>query len=363
MVDGFFDGEFVKTFLGPDGEKLFIDRGAETRLFFALNVDFFNVNTVLAHNATTSCGIISMSCLNLPPSIRYRTENMYLMAVIPGPDEPSLNRINHFLHPLIDELALLWDPGVIFSRTATSRDRLVRAALAVCICDLPAARKVAGLVGHGANHFCSVCTCHDRKRNLGRTDFTSWIRRDDHRLRTQAEKWRDAISEQKRNTITNTFGVRWSVMWNLKYWSPSKQLVPDPMHCLLENLASHHFRDFLRLTTQNANTKQYKPPAFTYPFQMYNPNYSSGEVLDITSTSAADRLVLVGVLQAMISITADMLSSNPFVLHKKLEKLKLLDLQTVCAYLGVQPIRGGAKGKRAATEADYLRGLTKRVSE
>ncbi|KAH9940336.1 hypothetical protein B0H21DRAFT_579979 [Amylocystis lapponica] len=38
-----FEAEFLKTFLGPDGRTLFVDRGDEGRYAFALNVDFFNV--------------------------------------------------------------------------------------------------------------------------------------------------------------------------------------------------------------------------------------------------------------------------------------------------------------------------------
>ena len=58
-----------------------------------------------------------MVLLNLPPSSRYKAENMYLAGVIPGPREPSLTQINHLLRPLISELLQFWDPGVWYTRT------------------------------------------------------------------------------------------------------------------------------------------------------------------------------------------------------------------------------------------------------
>ncbi|KIK12253.1 hypothetical protein PISMIDRAFT_50287, partial [Pisolithus microcarpus 441] len=64
-----WDSNFLWTFKGPDGVKLFANRGDEGRLVFSLNVDFFNIRGNRQRNATTSCGIISCACLNLPPDI------------------------------------------------------------------------------------------------------------------------------------------------------------------------------------------------------------------------------------------------------------------------------------------------------
>lgn len=277
---GFFDGDFIKTFKGPDGEKLYIEREGDTRLLFSLNMDFFNVNMVLRRNATTSCGIISMVCLNLPVTIRYRPEYMYLAAVIPGPEEPSVTRINHYLKPLIDEMVQLWNPGVKFSRTALSPNgKLVRGAVAICICDLPAARKLAGISSSNGHHFCSRCHCHDKNKQLGRTDTENpdWNPKDSSKLRIEAEKWRDTASESIRNDIFQKFGVRWSEMWRLPYWDPTAQLVTDPMHCMLSNLASNHFRDYLSLTRSAADEaeKAGKLPAFEYSFTSYSPEADS----------------------------------------------------------------------------------------
>ncbi|KDQ50677.1 hypothetical protein JAAARDRAFT_101144, partial [Jaapia argillacea MUCL 33604] len=59
-----------------------------------------------------------MACLNFPPHLWYLHENMYLVGVIPGPNKPSINQINHAINLIMDDLLEFWDPGVWFSRTA-----------------------------------------------------------------------------------------------------------------------------------------------------------------------------------------------------------------------------------------------------
>jgi hypothetical protein len=75
-------------------------------------VDFFNPLTNKQAGKKSSIGIISVVCVNLPPSLRYKAENMFLAGVIPGPNEPPLTAVNHYLSSLIDEFHLFWDTGV-----------------------------------------------------------------------------------------------------------------------------------------------------------------------------------------------------------------------------------------------------------
>ena len=57
-------------------------------------------------------------CLNLPPEMHYKPENMFLFGIIPGPKEPPLTCLNHYLCLLIDMLLEFWYTGIRFSRTA-----------------------------------------------------------------------------------------------------------------------------------------------------------------------------------------------------------------------------------------------------
>jgi hypothetical protein len=262
-----FEAEFMRTFKGPDKKKLFVDGGDEGRYAFAANMDFFNVEGMRHRGASTSCGIISAACVNLPLSIRYLPENMYLGGVIPGPKEPHLNETNHYLQPLIKDLAISWERGHRFSRTLSCPNgRTSRCALAIFIADLPAARKAAALSSITSNIYCSVCHCH-HKSTYGRTDWENWDTRNTTEMRKHAEAWQAATSSSKRDIIFKVCGVRWSVFWILPYWDPVRQLVVDSMHCILEGLAQYHARTVLGLTTASALTKREVHPAFTFDFK------------------------------------------------------------------------------------------------
>lgn len=306
-VRGPFQADFLRSFEGPYPGRLFIDRGNEIRLAFSLSVDFFNIQGVRAGAAQASIGVMSLICLNLPENVRHKQENIYLAGIIPGPKEPSLEKINHFLRPLVEEFQKLWDPGVRFAQTATCRNgRLVRAVIAIVVCDLPAARKVAGLLGHTSTKFlCSHCHCH--KSRIHQVDVV-FPRRSPETLRSQATEWRTARTEAERKQITSRYGVRWSELWNLPYWNPSKQLVVDPMHCLLLGLVHNHFVDILPLYLKAASQAPAEPPPYVYDFQQVptieedpgNPIYASeGEHVmsdsDINQVSEIHKMLLKAV--------------------------------------------------------------------
>ena len=68
-------------------------------VFLALNVDWFQPFT----HTQYSVGAMYFSIANLPRESRFRIENMVLLGVIPGPNEPCLH-INSFLTSFIEEL-------------------------------------------------------------------------------------------------------------------------------------------------------------------------------------------------------------------------------------------------------------------
>lgn len=54
-----------------------------------------------------------LTCLNLPRSIRNLGENMIFVGLVPGGNgEASLEHLNHYLQPLVDELLILKDGRV-----------------------------------------------------------------------------------------------------------------------------------------------------------------------------------------------------------------------------------------------------------
>jgi len=68
---------------------------------------FSNNDSNTVCGASASCTIIAGACLNLPPHLRYKPENMSLAGIIPGPDEPHLTELNHHMRPHVCDFPLL----------------------------------------------------------------------------------------------------------------------------------------------------------------------------------------------------------------------------------------------------------------
>ena len=270
FVKDVWQAEFLRTFEGPMPGTLFIDRHDEGHYGFTFNVDSFTVEGMRIQGAKTSCGLISMACLNLPYEIRYRPENMYMAGIIPH-KELNLTELNHYLKPVIDDLEMSWKTGVHYSKTALySSGRTVRCAIVAAVMDLLAARKASQLAPVTSHFYCSVCQCYHLD-TLGRTDHEKWELRDREALRQHAEEWKNASTLKDQEDIFKSHGTRWSEMWRLPYWDPTRQLVVDAMHCILEGVAHHHFRIVLGLTDIFAASKPEVAQAFTHRFTKVDP--------------------------------------------------------------------------------------------
>jgi hypothetical protein len=237
-----WDGKVFREFKGPDG-KPFIQPGSEEgRYIFSLCMDGFNPFIMKEAGKKVSVGAIYMVLLNLPIDIRYRAENMFLVGIIPGPREPSLEQINHVLAPLVDDLLHFWKPGVFIKQTAHHLyGRLCRAALIPIVCDLPAARQISGLASHAASHFCSFCRLPFHE--IDSLDVSSWPQRTWKEHRQAASAWKNATSGAARLRLYRQTGIRWSELLRLPYWDPTNFVVLDCMHSLLLGVLRRHCRD------------------------------------------------------------------------------------------------------------------------
>lgn len=114
---------------------------------------------------------------------------MYL-CIIPGPHEPKLTELNHYIRPLVNDLIISWEWGVQFSKTATHLSGwLTHSAVALVVCDLPGAWKVSQAAGISSHFYCTVCSCYHLS-TLNHIDFDAldWRPEDAADLRKKAEE-------------------------------------------------------------------------------------------------------------------------------------------------------------------------------
>ena len=148
-----FDGDMRRQFPARNG-SIFVDQ--HRSLLLSLNIDWFSPFT----NSTYSVGAIYLTINNLPRSERFKTENVILVGVMPGPREARTSDINNYLRPLVDEL-LEWYDGKTIRTNMHPRGTCVRLALLFNACDIPAARKTSGFTSHA-----SLCACYKCPRQF-----------------------------------------------------------------------------------------------------------------------------------------------------------------------------------------------------
>ena len=350
-----FEARFLRGFSGPTPGKLFVDRGNEGRYAFALHVDFFNPEGMKLRGAKASSRIISMACLNLPLDIRYKPENLYLAGIIPSPSQPSLKNLNHYICPLINDLTVSWERGVRYSHMANyPQGRTTHSAIALTVCDLPAARHLSAFAGVRSHWICSTCNCY-HKNSYGRVDFENWVPHDKDTLRRYAEKWRDAPSTAERELLFKQYGVRWSELWWLPYWDPARQLIVDAMHCILEGLVAHHSRN-LGITNESISQTPEAPPAFSYDFQTLTRDAAttlSMTTKEMTQTNAIHNLLIM-----QVPLLHDFGHIDHFMskLRAGLFRKNVRSLWYICEALGCTPT------KPRIHKTDYVEALVDWVS-
>lgn len=139
-----WDGLAIHELEGVDNKPFSDGPAGEARLVWNLSVDWFNPFMNKQSGKTASTGSMAMACLNLPPSMRHKPENLWL-SIIPGPREPETDQTNHFLHPLVKDLRKSWTDGTWYTKTYRHpKGRLARSILCNLVTDLPGGKKAAG---------------------------------------------------------------------------------------------------------------------------------------------------------------------------------------------------------------------------
>jgi len=190
---------------------------------------------------------------------------MCLVGIIPGPHEPPLTTLNHYLTPLVDDFLDFWDPGVRFSRTGGhNHGRLVRCAIVCVVCDLPAARKTSGFGPSSHSHFCAVCHCTRQNQGYNDINYHAWRKRTKEECLASAKAFDNAQTKSEQDAAFASSGVKWSELLRLPYFDPTRFVVIDAMHNLFLGLINEHFQNILGIRLDK--DKEQRSPTITIHF-------------------------------------------------------------------------------------------------
>ena len=234
-----YDGRVWKQFCGK-GKKRFLQYPGNFLLL--MNMDFFQPFT----HTTYSVGVIYCVILNLPRELRYKFENIIVISIIPGPQEPKLN-INTYLKPFVEELQELYKGVVLPCPGGAVTQRHVRASVACLAADIPASRKVCGFLGHNARLGCNKCykeflskdaTFAD-KPNYGGFNRETWEPCTESKHRDSCKEFENTTNKSQLQKMESSHGLRYSYLLELTYFDPIKFVVIDPMHNLMLGTSKH----------------------------------------------------------------------------------------------------------------------------
>ena len=98
-----------------------------------LNIDWFQPYS----HTICSVGVIYLTIMNLPRTIRFELENIIIVGIITVPSEPHHN-INPYLEPLVGEILQFWtgEKLQIFTSSGVVEE-IVKCALLCVSWDLP----------------------------------------------------------------------------------------------------------------------------------------------------------------------------------------------------------------------------------
>ncbi|EDR11390.1 uncharacterized protein LACBIDRAFT_323939 [Laccaria bicolor S238N-H82] len=243
-----FDGDIPKNIKAHDGTRFFRnDHGdlngpeGELRIALTLGVDWFSyLRSQIAPSHTS--GPISFNIANLRDHLRYRTANLLLGGIMPGPKEGNPDQCQRFLRIIVNELLCLWRHGVRLPTPSCPEGRLIRVILIWICCDKPAAHKMGGFGSHSHTMFCTRCWIKQADKASSASFQKNGFRtRTDAEHRKAGEKYAHLKSASAREDFVKQYAARWSEFARLPYFDLVRMIVIDPMHNLLLGLVKTHF--------------------------------------------------------------------------------------------------------------------------
>ena len=206
IYDGNIWKEFPSIMDAQNSPKFFTPETADSNLGIMINLDWFQPFDSAVYSSGAIYGVIC----NLPRSIRFKRENILTLGLLLGPNEVKLDRINHYLAPIIDELLELWNGFSLPKSNKHPSGKDIRVAVICCSSDIPAARKLCGhILALVACHRCYKSASGEEGQRLnfgGFEDMSEWFRtRDASEHRHNAMIWKHQQTKQDRkNHVSQT---------------------------------------------------------------------------------------------------------------------------------------------------------------
>ncbi|KAI7939062.1 hypothetical protein MJO28_014641 [Puccinia striiformis f. sp. tritici] len=224
-----WDGNIWNSFKDSDGNVFTKQIG--------IYLDWFNPLGNKIAGKHKSVGVILLFCLSLPATHCYQLQKIFFAGITPEPSKPTVLQINNVIAPLVSELRLFWQPGVVIPTFKHPEGLIIKAAVISAVCDLPAIRKLIGYASHSAKFFCSFC--YPPQAEITSLYYGSWPPQSFQGHQAESQEWKNATTHAERKALLESTGVRWSVLNELPYWNPTDYVVVKPMHCLSGMLEWH----------------------------------------------------------------------------------------------------------------------------
>ena len=222
-----YDGAVWKDFLCYNGRPFLSE---PHHLGLMLNCDWFQPYKQTKY----SVGVLYLTILNLPRSVRFRPENIIVAGIIPGPNEPNQYEMNSYLRPLVKELNMLWTDGFELKRGYHSSR--IFAVLLATVCDIPATQKLCGFVGHSSHQSCCKCKKDfPYSKELNRIDFSGADLGEPRIYVEQKQKAKEAQqarTKTQRAELELSHGSRFTELMHLPYYDNIRFTIIDSMHNL-----------------------------------------------------------------------------------------------------------------------------------